>query len=96
VNQVLPTLFDPASERALVALGAAPVARDDDQARALVAVADARRQRERIEVQQRARMLELGLPVIEIAKRGGTTTFGPKEIDDVAALFERAAQGKRP
>jgi anion-transporting ArsA/GET3 family ATPase len=94
VNQVLPTLFDPASERALAQL------RDHagDQGaekRAVVAVADARRQRERIEVQQRARMLELGLPVVEIPKRTASA-FGPHEVADVAALIARVAKGGRP
>jgi anion-transporting ArsA/GET3 family ATPase len=92
VNQVLPTLFDPASEAALGKL------RDHADAgaekRAVVAVADARRQRERIEVQQRARMLELGLPVVEIPKRTASA-FGPSEVGDVSALIARVAKGAR-
>lgn len=89
INQVLPTLFSQTTEDALARVRAEA----SEGASSLVAVADARRLRERIEVQQRTRVLDLGLPLLELPRVLASPLL-PSHVETLTALV--APHVRRP
>ncbi len=90
LNQRLQRLFDAPAERALREV----TARDghaDDQVRALLDVAERRRQREALERDMRARIETLGMPVVELPMVLAGP-LGRADVDRFASLIAQAAR----
>jgi anion-transporting ArsA/GET3 family ATPase len=89
VNNVVETLFDDAASRALDRAAAAANLQPD--ARALVQAGLRRRGRERVEVEERARLdaARLGMPIV-VLPHLRVVDFGPREIERFARIVAEA------
>lgn len=89
LNNLLDPLFDDETSRALDRAAASPVA---GQARALVDVGLRRRARERVEAEERRRLVDakLGMPIVPLPHLR-VPELGPAEVERFAGVFLEAA-----